>query len=280
MSTNVYLAGKFKGVNEFDDMSTHNWRDDILAYSSTKAIDDEDDDLDRSSNKPEWKVRKNGIANGINCTGAFFMGEHSCPYLNNHGWDEYSRNIFEANNKVFELCKRAIDKSDIFFAWINSSDCHGTLVEIGYAYQKVKYLIVTYATKQLAKDVWFPSCFADITAISSNPRNAFLKTIGRTDVYSEYIYVAWVKGTTNYKIGRSSNHTRTIHDLNSFATHPYEIEPLIVAPVYDSCKEESSLHQRFWEYHTHGNWFNLHPLAVNSLFSYYNETLMVVPHKN
>mgnify|MGYP006440862837 CR=1 FL=1 len=272
MSVNVYLAGKFKGVTEFDYTSTHNWRDDILACHSIKDTTDTENDLDHSSNQKEWKVRKNGIADGINCTGPFFVGDHRVPVINNHGWDEFSNNLHKANNNVFNLCKHAIDKSDVLFAWINSSDCHGTLVEIGYAYQRVKHLVVVYSTKQLSKDVWFPSQFAGITFICDNPRMAFWKAMRDIGVCSEYIYIAWEQGTSSYKIGRSCDPIKRIDQLNSGTKRPNEVELLRVISVYDSYKEEAYLHQKFSEYRIRGEWFNLHPLCLDYLMnSYYKE---------
>jgi hypothetical protein len=40
----------------------------------------------------------------------------------------------ESARKIFSKCLQAIQACDIFFAWIDSPDCYGTLAEIGFAH--------------------------------------------------------------------------------------------------------------------------------------------------
>jgi nucleoside 2-deoxyribosyltransferase len=69
---------------------------------------------------------------GFNYIGPFFLqGRHG---IGAHGAGENSDNGVE-ESLIFKTCIYQIKHSDIFLAWITSSDQYGTLVELGYANQ-------------------------------------------------------------------------------------------------------------------------------------------------
>ena len=51
-----------------------------------------------------------------------------------------------------------IRKADLVFAWIDSLDCYGTIVEIGYAHGRQKKIVI--AGPEFYKDLWFVYQFA------------------------------------------------------------------------------------------------------------------------
>ncbi len=63
--------------------------------------------------------------------------------------------------QVRAACLNAIDRSDIVFAYIDSSDCHGTIAEIGYAYAKQKTIWIAFASNALVDELWFVASLAD-----------------------------------------------------------------------------------------------------------------------
>ncbi len=62
-------------------------------------------------------------------------------------------NATPREKRIVELCLRAIRRSDLVFAWIDSHDCYGTVAEIGYA---VALGIPVYAASPRPfRDMWF-----------------------------------------------------------------------------------------------------------------------------
>lgn len=60
--------------------------------------------------------------------------------------------------EIRERCLRAIDQCDLFFAYINTNDCYGTIAETQRAHDRGKYVVVAFAPQVSAKqrtDLWF-----------------------------------------------------------------------------------------------------------------------------
>jgi hypothetical protein len=55
---------------------------------------------------------------------------------------------------VWRRCLTAIDQADVVYAWIDSNDCHGTLIELGFACGLGKPIIIGVAD-DLADPPWF-----------------------------------------------------------------------------------------------------------------------------
>lgn len=110
----------------------------------------------------EWPILDNAILDEHSYTGPFFVADdHGCFHgRNSHGCgatiapgcncetDQAGR-----RRKIIGLCHRAIDKSDILLAWLDSHDAYGTIAEIGYASAKGKFVYV--ASPTLVDDLWF-----------------------------------------------------------------------------------------------------------------------------
>lgn len=124
-SKSIYLAGK---------IAKNDWRHNIVAGISDITIDGEH----------EWPRLRKAIFGCLDYVGPYFRNcSHGCAK------DDASHGIISTcvGNYVYkshgdpsteqpvivEQCLHAIKRADIVFAWIERSDCHGTLVELGYA---------------------------------------------------------------------------------------------------------------------------------------------------
>lgn len=134
----IYLAGKIN--TQFD------WRMDILRSNYNK--------LGNGSPDEPWPVLGNVIYDDHHYTGPFYFpcnhigrGDHATGVLK-HAGDSRAR-----RPKIAKRCLEAIERSDVLFAWIDSPDCYGTLVEIGYARGLGKMIWIAFDVHM--DDFWF-----------------------------------------------------------------------------------------------------------------------------
>lgn len=133
----IYLAGKIG--------KTITWRDKIAPGigSAWEAGDGCGESIDWEI---PWPVLPKAIFGVYSYTGPFFIGDdHGCFHgPNKHGcrektWTQgaHGEPDSEADGTrrslIVERCKTAIHNSDLVFAWVDTPDCFGTLVEVGYA---------------------------------------------------------------------------------------------------------------------------------------------------
>src|SRR5581483_9440880 len=87
--------------------------------------------------------------------GPFFLScDHGCYHgPSSHG---YGYGPDAQHRLVSGLCLGALHRADLIFAWIDSRDCYGTLVELGYAKSMGKRIVI--AGPRYFKDLWF--CYA------------------------------------------------------------------------------------------------------------------------
>jgi hypothetical protein len=81
---------------------------------------------------------------------------------------------------VVSRCLMGIDQSDMVFAYINSEDCYGTLVEIGYAHARGKPITLATASDMEFMppwDCWFADTFAaaSVGRQDNETESAFLR---------------------------------------------------------------------------------------------------------
>lgn len=76
-------------------------------------------------------------------------------------------------------CRRAINRCDLFFAWINTMDAFGTLVEIGLAV-RAKCRIVVALGPNTSEDLWFATTLADGSLRAASATEAWRR------MWSEY----------------------------------------------------------------------------------------------
>jgi len=117
---NIYLAGKIASEDD--------WRE-TLVPDVRLPIREKGDDY------PTWEITK-GVLWGNNYTGPYFASDpnqkygkvHEIPLATHRGCSDDNQ-----MNYIVQQCTSAILASDLVFAYINHTECYGTLVEIGIA---------------------------------------------------------------------------------------------------------------------------------------------------
>jgi nucleoside 2-deoxyribosyltransferase len=104
-------------------------------------------------------------------------------YIPGHSHDErvHGTDCLEEYRKTI-LCedKAQIRQADIFFAWINSMDCYGTIAEIGYAYGLGKTIWLgmdAMLSEEERHDLWFVQEMATAIVTDDHPRTALYSFI-------------------------------------------------------------------------------------------------------
>jgi hypothetical protein len=139
MSTSIYLAGK---------IAKNDWRHDLVPRL-------------RGHTWADGAIE----TNAFRYTGPFFVScDHGCNHKpSSHGatagspFDESSI----TRSEVFKQNMAAIDAADLIFAYISSTDCHGTLVELGWALHAQKRVILAFAPSIPVDDFWYASHSAE-----------------------------------------------------------------------------------------------------------------------
>lgn len=158
-----YLAGKITGTT---------WRSSIIPdwsfenHSSTyyQAYFDYEE-------SKTWSVVPNACTvSGVNLhyTGPWWKdtgGGHGCSDDSRHphgfslDYDKPDHNEVAARQvEVSNAVRRAIQAADLVFAWIDSKDCYGTILEIGFARALGKCVVVAmsqdFADTRAAREMW------------------------------------------------------------------------------------------------------------------------------
>ncbi len=203
----VYLAGKIdSGTSRY---CLESWRDPILGGWS--AGEDTSgygyriwDDFRDFESLP---VCAGAILGAHDYVGPYFFDESRCGHApgaeaNSHGvldshltdpeWEERAARLREAVGLGYEvddgekdwaarlklrrLCFDAIARADVVFAWIDSADCYGTLVEIGHAHAIGRQVWI--ASPRPIHDLWFAFTLAEwIDLYAPSPLDAFCRAV-------------------------------------------------------------------------------------------------------
>lgn len=144
---NVYLAGKIRKHcwrhSLVSGLRDHSWNDGPLAqvgfvYVGPFFVGCDHGCFHNSSSHGTVAIR------GVNtCAGREMHAEFDSPHL-----------------EVANLCLGAVAKADLLFCYIDSSDCFGTLVEIGYALAHNVPVVIAFAPDVASagdNDFWFAS---------------------------------------------------------------------------------------------------------------------------
>jgi very-short-patch-repair endonuclease len=154
----IYMAGK---------ISRNDWRG-----SYVREVSDWE-------NLSSWPITRNALC-GLDYTGPYFAtnGGHGITHgRSTHGnglgrfWHEHDPETSGQRAKVKDLCLRAIQKADLFFAWIDTEDCYGTIAEIGYA-KGIGKPVWMAGPGNLPADLWFAFALADRRAYGYSPARA------------------------------------------------------------------------------------------------------------
>lgn len=158
----LYLAGKFTGGIIHKD--ENDWRENLISLKGENT---------------DWSLSIFRRHSASRC-GLTYVGPYPVDLTSGHGGD-YGH--FEENGwidptradrcEVLHDCLDSIKLCNVFFAWIDSLDCYGTLAEIGYAYALGKRIYIGYPSQLNVRELWFSFGMAEKWIEADTPEEAF-----------------------------------------------------------------------------------------------------------
>jgi len=76
---------------------------------------------------------------------------------------------------LVNLCRRRIARTDLFFVYFEEGDeesAYGTMIEIGEAKARGKFVAIAAAAKELSREVWFAEASANLVLKDAAPKEA------------------------------------------------------------------------------------------------------------
>jgi hypothetical protein len=141
----VYLAGK---------IAPHDWREKLIGADMSLACDDDAKLFDPSYILPRPT---------FDYIGPFYVAcDHCCGHgPANHGVGATGSNAgcltgFWGNDtaqRVFRINYARIQRADVVFAFIDQTDCYGTLIELGIAFAMGKRVVVAFGKQLSQRDI-------------------------------------------------------------------------------------------------------------------------------
>lgn len=160
----VYLAGKMNS----------DWRDSIIKSSAWKgAWTDGDSDICgfNAWDDKVWPTRQGKVVvpgkKAIDFVGPYwdpsiFGGHCTAMGMSAKAPNTHATGSIQSRTDIIARCGYAIRSCDLFFAWVDTEDAHGTLVEIGFASALDTVVVVVAMPTSLSSDLmWFPASFGD-----------------------------------------------------------------------------------------------------------------------
>lgn len=178
----IYLAGK---------IAKNDWRHEVAPglrdASGIQGMHIADEE------PPNWSSYKVPVLDAWTLTGPYFSGcDHGCGHEGTHAvtggcimaatvgkrWNHGDVGTYR--HWVHHQCEVAIAACDVFFAWLDDPTAYGTLVEIGIAKGRGKYVIVAVPhewdmePKKIANldEMWFAEHTADRILSANSPMEA------------------------------------------------------------------------------------------------------------
>ena len=129
----LFLSGRISGTT---------WRESIVEGY-----------LQDAAHSSDWPVLINAIFGKHSYVGPYWVRENDVSGKR-HG---LTNDVLESYNHRLDpsVCFQAIDRADAVFAWIDSLECHGTIVELTYAWQKKKPVWAAFDTAAIREEMWF-----------------------------------------------------------------------------------------------------------------------------
>jgi hypothetical protein len=148
----IYLAGK---------IAPGDWRHDVVSGLRSAVTDDADE---------PWSTLRSAVLNRFDYVGPFFI---SCDHRGLHGPNTHGVGANQVAGAeeccgtagldasiVVQRCMDAIEKADVFYAWLDNPTAFGTIAEIGYASGRARQhifpiFVATPTDCPHERDFWF-----------------------------------------------------------------------------------------------------------------------------
>lgn len=105
----------------------------------------------------------------VNCKHGCFSGNGTHESVGSDGSIELSqKDVIYAN-------MRALESADLVFAYINTTDCYGTLMEIGWAIAREIYVVLMLSPDVPVHELWFIA--GQVNSVHYNVRPCCLKQL-------------------------------------------------------------------------------------------------------
>lgn len=159
-----YFAGKFTGAKNIQKLNTLDWREEILKINTSKysldtgrlyCLINGDFYVGPFYKDPVYEMFAHGKDGGH-----ILVDSGDVCYDDGVPFNESSVSDSFVYSETLNTSFKQIKECDIFFAYLFSNDCYGTLAEIGYAKALGKTIYICVANN-VKKDLWFSILCAD-----------------------------------------------------------------------------------------------------------------------
>ena len=82
---------------------------------------------------------------------------------------------------------------------------------------------------------------------------------------ASFVYLIWLQGTSNYKIGKADDPGRRLKNLQT--GHASKLYLIARMECKDALRKESYLHQKYAKWRIQGEWFSIPPTEIKELFA-------------
>ncbi len=154
----VYLAGK---------IAKDDWRTKLFGKRFGGVFEEED------LFNPDLRIELEGCFSYV---GPFFVAcDHGCAHGRATlgaagGCGVEGMRLDDWHQKIFDINRHRLSMAEVVFAYINETDCHGTLIELGLAHAQRKSIVVAFGPDIVPDELWMARACAD--RIFSGPLKA------------------------------------------------------------------------------------------------------------
>lgn len=274
----IYLAGKIS-KNDWRHKVVEHLRGTFIGGCPSSGEMSISRGIAKDEEYPSWPILKNAVFGVFDYSGPYFVcDDHGCWHGDNsHGfcaaeevmedWCAYENDEFVVTKRIehpkmqshiVHQCQIAINRSDLFFAWIDRTDAYGTLVELGYAFGR-GIRIVCAMPKHIhdsVADLWFPRELCrryGRVVIADSPESALSSVLFANTCPEGCVYFIESVGSGHIKIGWTGGEPE--QRLKQLQTGSACVLKLL-GSIPGSQSLESKLHEEFASLRHNGEWFH------------------------
>lgn len=200
----IYLAGKI-GKND--------WRHAIVRDLHITCADFSRETFEN------WPILVGAIFERHEYTGPYFIAcNHGCYHGDNqHGVGRSTGGCSDdapKDGQIVALCQAAIRQSDLVFAWLDTTDAYGTLIEIGYALALGIRVAISAPERQ--RDLWFAYASSNAFIPAQSPEEGLgiaIRQYFKGMAYRDYLQTAHWELTRSLALERAGHRCQLCNGL-------------------------------------------------------------------